>query len=390
MVGLSIILLIYERTHDAKLSGLAVAAYTLPSILSGPLLGAWLDRTRRPLLALAGNQFVLAAMVVGLIWAVGRAPAFAVLGFAFVAGITLPMTSGGFTSLVPRLVSASDLPKATSTDALLFNVAAIGGPALAAVLAPLFGATSAMVAIVVLALLGGLCTCFLRLPPHTPAGHGSLVVAMGQGLRHLVTTAPLRGATLASVLSYGSIGALAIALPKHVESLGVDDGYTGVVWALIEVGCIGSVLALRPHLHRWRPERTVFAAVALYGLALATWPLATSFAVLLALALLSGVAEGPTLTAIITARQRYTPAALLGQVSTTGASLKIGGFALGAALGGTLITTPTTVILAVAATQLAAALLGLLATRTRSEQPPNQAYGEPPTPKKTVGPTRQA
>ncbi|WP_309110803.1 hypothetical protein [Saccharothrix sp.] len=52
-------------------------------------------------------------------------------------------------------------------------------------------------------------------------------------------------------------------------------------------------------------------------------------------------------------------------MSTTGASLKLGGFATGAAVGGVLVvrTGPATVILLVAAVHLLAAALGVLAAR---------------------------
>ncbi|WP_433273030.1 MFS transporter [Actinosynnema sp. CS-041913] len=360
MVGVAVVLLVFARTGSAALSGAVVAAYTVPSILSGPLLGAWLDRTRRPVTALAGNQFVLAAVACGLVLAGADVPL--LLGLAFLAGITLPMTSGGFTSLVPRL--ATDVERATASDALLFNVSAIGGPALAGVLNAVWGPASAVITLGVLALVGGLWTCGLRVPP-VHVAHPSLTAAMRRGLRHLATTPPLRGATVASVLAYGAIGMFAPVLPVYVMSFGVVEGYTGLVWAVIQVGCVAGLLALRRHLPRWRPERVVFGAVALYGVAVATWPLASSFPVLLGLALLSGVVQGPTLASTITARQRYTPGELLGQVSTTGASLKLGGFAIGAAVGGVLVARfdPSVVILLVAAAQGVAATLGVIAAR---------------------------
>jgi hypothetical protein len=133
----------------------------------------------------------------------------------------------------------------------------------------------------------------------------------------------------------------------------------------MEVGCVASLLALRRHLPRWRPEHVVFATVAASGLALAAWPLASNFGVLLALGALVGVAQGPTLTSIITTRQRYTPLSLLGQVSTTGASLKIGAFAVGAAVGGGLHDT-SAVFLAAAATQVVAAVLGIVTSAARA------------------------
>ncbi|MFD0201175.1 MULTISPECIES: MFS transporter [Saccharothrix] len=359
MVAVAVVLLALARSGSPVLSGAVIAAYTVPSILSGPLLGAWLDRARRPVAALAANQFVLAAMAVAMVFA----PAPWLVPAAFVAGITLPMTSGGFTSLVPRL--ATDLPKATSQDALLFNAAAIAGPGLAGVLSTVASPAVAVAVVAALSLAGGLCTTALHVPPHPPGDHPSLRAAIKKGLRHLATTAPLRGATIASVVGYGSVGMLATALPLHVGALGVDGDQAGVVWAVFEVGAVGCLLVVRRWLHLWRPERVVFTTVALYGVTLALWPLAPHFPVLLVLALVSGLAQGPVLTATITARQRYTPGALLGQVSTTGASLKIGAYAVGAAGGGALLATwsPTSVILLVAAGQLVGASLGAVTSR---------------------------
>ncbi|MEU4766870.1 MFS transporter [Actinosynnema sp. NPDC023794] len=365
MVAVAVVLLALSRSGSTVLSGAVIAAYTVPSILSGPLLGAWLDRTRRPVAALAANQFALCAMAVAMVFA----PAPWLVAASFVAGITLPMTSGGFTSLVPRL--AGDLNRATSQDALLFNAAAVAGPGLAGVLSTAASPAVAVAAVAALALAGALCTLTLRVPPHPPGEHPSLRAAIKRGLRHLVTTPPLRGATVASVVGYGSVGMLATALPLHVAGLGVDGDQAGLVWAVFEVGAIGCILVVRRGLPRWRPERVVFTTVALYGVTLALWPLASHFPALLVLALVSGLAQGPVLTATITARQRYTPGPLLGQVSTTGASLKIGAYAVGAAGGGALLTawSPTSLILLVAAGQLVGASLGAVTARpTRTVQ----------------------
>lgn len=359
MVLITVVLLVGDRTNSVLMTALTGAAYTLPSVASGPLLGAWLDRTRHPLTALAGNQFVLAAMVLGLV----LAPAPWMPAFAFVAGVTLPMTSGGFTSMLPRL--GGDLARVTAYDGMLFSACAISGPGLAGVLAVAFSAASTMVVILVLAVAGGLCTLTLRLAPAPPSSHASLPAALRAGVQHLVRSPPLRGATLTSVISFVGFGMLAIALPLLVRSMGADKDLAGVVLAVLELGCLLSVLALRSHLPRWLPERVVFVTVGLYGLSFATWTLAPDVGWLLGLALLSGLASGPTLTALITARQRYSPPDLLGQVSTTGASLKIGAFSLGAVTAGPLLSTfgPLTVLLIIAGLQFAAVAAGLSTTR---------------------------
>ena len=49
MFSVGVVLLVLDRTGSAELAGLAVAAITLPSLMTGPLLGAWLDLTGRRL-----------------------------------------------------------------------------------------------------------------------------------------------------------------------------------------------------------------------------------------------------------------------------------------------------------------------------------------------------
>lgn len=59
-------------------------------------------------------------------------------------------------------------------------------------------------------------------------------------------------------------------------------------------------------------------------------------AALIGAALLVGAGEGPQLTALFAVRHRESPDHLRGQIFTTGASVKITGFAVGAALAGPL------------------------------------------------------
>ncbi|MFD8261375.1 hypothetical protein ACFV19_21125 [Streptomyces griseoluteus] len=59
-------------------------------------------------------------------------------------------------------------------------------------------------------------------------------------------------------------------------------------------------------------------------------------AALVGAALLIGAGEGPQLTALFAVRHRESPDHLRSQIFTTGASMKITGFAVGAALAGPL------------------------------------------------------
>lgn len=57
-------------------------------------------------------------------------------------------------------------------------------------------------------------------------------------------------------------------------------------------------------------------------------------AVLIVALVIAGIGEGPQLVALFAVRHREAPENLCGQIFTTGASLKITGFAVGAAIAG--------------------------------------------------------
>jgi MFS family permease len=99
MFAVAVVLLVLDRTGRPALAGAVVAATTLPSVASGPVLGAWLDRTRRRRSALAGNQVLFPASLLAVLGAAGRAPGWSLLALAALAGLAAPLVTGGFTSM---------------------------------------------------------------------------------------------------------------------------------------------------------------------------------------------------------------------------------------------------------------------------------------------------
>jgi MFS family permease len=367
MVGLSVVLLVLDRTGSAALAGAAVAGYTLPAVATGPLLGAWLTGAgRRAPWALAANDLVLAGVAVGLVLAVGHVPVVVVVALTFCAGVTLPLTSAGYSSLLPGMVGRAALPGANTLDAVSVNGPAIAGPAVAGTLAATLGPGVAVLGVAVTALCGAAATLFLRATVTTRAARRPDLLRLARtGLTHLVRTPPLRGATLVSAISLGGVGLLVVALPARMTALGSGPASAGYLWTAFECGGLLSILLIGPRLREIAPERVVYVTVAGYGVLLAVLAVMPSVATTLVVAALAGFAEGPTLPAVFAARQRHSPDHLLAQVATTGASLKIGVFALGSALSGTLtgVLGPTGMILLAAAAQLVAVGAGrLLAT----------------------------
>jgi predicted MFS family arabinose efflux permease len=365
-VGVAVVLLALQRTHSPVAAGLIVSGYTLPALASGPLLGAWLDRTRYRKLALAGNELILATSMIGLVVALGRAPLAWCLVIVAAAGVTLPLTSAGFTSLIPHLVSPARLPRANTLDAASFNGAAMLGPAVAGTLAAATSPALAVVVTAAIALTAVPATVVLRMPA-LAGGHGatSLWATVRAGTRVMVRTPPLRAGTLTTVIAMAAQGMFAVGFPLFALQLGSPAAAGGALWGALEVGGLIGAFAATPILTRLTPERVIIYGTAAFGLAIATWPLARSITAAVVLVGVGSVVSGPLLVATFSMRQRYAPRNLLAQVSTAGASLKIGAYAVGAAAGGWLIpgTGARPAIGLIAGLHLVAALAGYLAGR---------------------------
>ena len=343
MFPVAAVLLVLDRTGRPGLAGAVVAATTLPAVVTGPVLGAWLDRTNRRRVALASNQVLLAASLLGILAAAGRAPGWALLLLAATAGVTGPLATGGYTSMIPVLVPERLLARANALEASSFNTAAIA-----------------------------------RLPRVAPpAGDhpAPLATAIRRGLAHLARTPVLRGVTVATAVGMGGTGLLTLALPFWAERLGAGRAGAGYLWAALETGAIAGALAAARPTAAWPPQRVVLAGLGLFGLVLAAWPLAPSFPAALALVALAGLAEGPAFAATFATRQRWSPPSLRGQIFTTAASLKLGAFAVGSALAGPVLSRADVAgtLVAVGTIQLLAVGLGHAAGARGSSQGPAPA-----------------
>jgi MFS family permease len=369
MLAIAVVLLVLDRSSSPALAGATVAAASLPSVLTGPVLGAWLDRTRHRRAALAANQVLLAAALVGMLLAAGRTPAWVVPALAVAAGIGAPMLTGGITSMIPLLVPPALLRRANALEAASFNSAAVLGPALAATAAARFGPATAVALEAGIALLG-LAAIARMHPIHAPGpaepAGTSLGAALRAGLAYLVRTPVLRGVTVTTSLAMGAQGLLPIALPLLSERLGAGRGAAGYLFAAQEAGAIaGALLAVRVAAS-WPAERMVMGGTALVAAGTAGLALVPSFPFAVAVAAVAGLAAGPAFAALFAVRQQWSPAGLRGQIFTTGASLKIGAYAIGAALAGPTLAGigPRGAVAVTAAAELFAVLTGLAASRT--------------------------
>ncbi|MFF2430775.1 MFS transporter [Streptomyces mirabilis] len=339
-----------------------LAGITISAAAGGPVLGALLDRTGRPGRLLAAALLLYAAGLGMILLGLGRMPFTVTILIAVLTGLLGPALSGGWTAQLPRVVLGAHLPRANTLDAMTFSVASLAGPALAGGVAEALGAPTAVVGSVGLIALALPAAWMLPARPGRArvARTTSVISDLAAGMRVIVGQQALARATLTSVVSCIAQGMLTACIPLLGERVlgGAGRGAMLLSCAAISALVANAVLARFPRSAA--PDTIIWASalVQAAALALATWgqPVALIVAVLIA-----GIGEGPQLAALFAIRHRESPEHLRAQIFTTGASLKITGFALGAGVAGPVVTRSLPGTLTLAATTAVLAALAFFA-----------------------------
>jgi MFS family permease len=375
MFAVGVVLLVLERTDSPSLAGATIAAATLPGMLSGPVIGAWLDRTGRRSLIYKVDRLLLCAVLLGILAVAGQAPALVVPVLAFITGLTLPVTFTGFTSMIPLIVSEEMLRPANAVEAASMNVALICGPALAGLIAGLAGPPAAIVAEVVLTLVA--LVLILRIPYLNRGGATEplpLRQLIADGFRHIAGDRILRVVSAAGAVNNVGWGVLMVVFPLWAAAdLGAGHSASGAIWAAFASGSLLGALALARVQARYPQEWVLFVGMVVMGAGMLTWVAAGSLAGALVLVLLTAVVEGPAVAAVFSVRQQRTPPGMQAQVMGTLGSVQVGAFAIGSAIGGPLVVAfgPRVCIVIVGSAIVAA---GVIAALVRTRVPDRAAH----------------
>jgi MFS family permease len=240
-------------------------------------------------------------------------------------------------ALLPRLVPAEDLPGALSVNLSSFQMAMIGGPALAGLviagsrsqengLATIYALNAASFLAVILALLTMKVSGAVASPETGPAHP---IAALREGLRFVFST-PLIVWTMSldffATFFSGAMSLLPIFADQilHVGAKGY-----GVLAAAPAVGALlGSLyLSIRPLPPA--QGRTLLWSVAAYGAATVVFGFSRSFLLTLAALASTGLADAISTVIRQTLRQLATPDALRGRSTSVNMIFFLGGPQLG-------------------------------------------------------------
>jgi MFS family permease len=334
----ALLVLAYERFHSPWAVTLILLAELLPATLLGPVLGAAVDRFGRRRCAVIAD--VLRAIVfvgLGLVSSFGL-----IIALALLAGVGTALFKPAILAGLPSMVDEEGLPAATSLYGAINDLGLTVGPALAAGLLAVTGASTVMLVngatFALSALLvggiefGGVATSAAG---EERAGRSSLLADAREGLAITMGMPSLRILLLGSsvaVLSIGMTNVGEFQLARDTLHAG-NLGFSAVV-AISGIGIVlGSLPATAGGKSHSLKRRYLVGLLAMAGGILAAG-LAPMFAAAAAAFAFMGVGNGVAAAHEQLLVQRSAPEDALGRVFGIKGTLISGAFGLSFLLGG--------------------------------------------------------
>jgi len=298
---------IASLSHSPQLTALVQTATWAPMLLFALPAGALADTLHRPTLLFRTNAVMaLAAVAMALLSYAGSQPVPALLLLTFAMGAGLAFTMPAWQASMSSLLPPQEVEAAAALNNLSYNLAALAGPALGAVLFQLAGAGPLYWFNVLSfsALLWSYRQWRSAERPH--ATTRATRHSMGSALRISCASPRYRSLLLHGMGIFFVSAAFAALLPLLHPDAGTYGSLMGALGA-------GAVLAavLLPTVRRHAARRMVLAGgLAVYGVMLATIGLAASQPQRLLLVVAGGVAWSAIVTTLNGAAQKAFPDAV--------------------------------------------------------------------------------
>jgi len=326
---------VYALTGSALMLGLVGLVEFLPQFLLTLVVGQVADRfDRRRIaglcqLAEAAALLLLLAETMGGGW-LGLGGIFACVALI---GAARAFETPTLQALLPSLVSPESLPRMLAWSGSVWKTAMILGPAAGGLLFMLGpGMVYGLGAVVYV--LASAMVLSIPAAAKAPAPAGGLWSTALDGVRFIRSRPIIFGAISLDLFSVLLGGATSLLPVFARDILAVGPGGLGALRAAPSLGALAMSLCLTRFPLRRRVGRTMFAAVAVFGLSTVVFGLSRSFP--LSLAALTVLGAGDMISVVIrsTLVQIDTPDALRGRVSAVnavfiGASNQLGDFESG-------------------------------------------------------------
>ena len=331
-------LLVYKLTGSSVSLAIGTAAYFLPYLLFGLVIGAWVDRVDRRRMMIAVD--LGRALVIVLIPILSYTDALSVgwiYGCAFVIStLTIAFDSGQFAAL-PSLVAKDDLVTANGRLQASYSAAMIVGPLLAGLLVATVKLETVFV-VDAASFVGSAASLALvrtSFNPDQPAERKHILRDVSEGLRYVLGHPVLRNISLMmALINFVSATTFSqLVLFASVE-LDATDTQIAVLFAAGAAGVVCLGLAAGQLRRRLSFSVAALGAMMLEGILGIAFGLNNVYAVGLVLwAAMSGLGLFFNINTV-SLRQQIVPSHMLGRVVSIASVLAWSAIPLGALLGG--------------------------------------------------------
>ncbi len=288
---------VYDLTRDPLALAYVGLAQFLPMLCLLLPAGDLIDRFNRK--AILASSWAVGAVCSGALWwlsghsAAGVAGLTGVYAVLVLFGCSRAFSGPALQSLLPQVVPREQLAAAIAANSMLMRAASIGGPLLGGVLYALGGGRLTYALCFVgfalgTVLLSRVVTLQAR---NAAAATGTMWERFGAGIR-FIRSRPIILGTISLDLFAVLLGGVVALLPIYAsEVLHVGPAGLGALRSALAVGEVGAGLYLSMRPFNRKVGRTMFVAVAVFGLANLLFAVSTWFWLSFAALLVAGAAD---------------------------------------------------------------------------------------------------
>lgn len=342
---------VYLLTKSALALGLVGLFRGAPIIICSLMGGVVADAVnRRRLMIVTQSVMLVTAGLLAIVTITGLKSVWPIYVLSALASAATAFDIPARQSLMPSLVPAADFPNAVSLSMIVFNVATIGGPALAGFMLAESGPAMiyALNAGSFLAVIGALIAMRASGSPELQVERRQALSfgALKEGLRFVWHT-PIIVQTMTLDFLATFFASATLLLPIFAtERLHVDARGYGLLAAAPAIGSVLTALVMARIGTFRREGRLVVVSVAVFGLATAAFGVSTVFWFSLLMLAVTGAADTVSTVLRQTIRQLVTPNHLRGRMTSINMMFFMGGPQLGELEAG-IVASFTTAPLAV-------------------------------------------
>ena len=331
--------LIHTRLRDPFYLGLRAFAADAPLLAFMLVGGAMADRVDRRLILLTSNVLQMCfATALGVLYATDRLGIGAIVGLAFLTGLSQSQSAPTYQAVITSLVPPRRIQNAVALNSLQFNLSRTVGPAIAGVLLARAG-TGACFAVNAASFLAVIVALWrIRIPAHAEAAKEGLGRSVGTAFRHVARDPVL--ATLTLIAAAGSF--LAFPLITYLPEIAGTVLRTGVegyslLLSSYGIGAIAGAIATAHRGHVPGRGRMLLVALMVNGIATAGAVLSSHQVMAMACLLVAGFSLVTAFSTVNSLVQENAPGPLKGRVLGIYGFAFRGGMPLGSLVAGWLV-----------------------------------------------------